>query len=165
MNAFFALEPRWLGRDRFYKIHVTDADLRGVLIGRQVYDEDSARRQMIAPAQIFAPLMKLWADRILKRVRQREMDYDAMVLSSGDFLKRDRLNFLICRRDILDVQVNRKKRLWTGCSKIAGTLRLRMHDHSQREWIIVRDQDIDAIAASLGFPVINQAVQRTGALQ
>ena len=162
MNAFFALQPRWLGRDRFYKIYVTDQDLRGALIGRQVYDGDSARRQVIAPAQIFAPLMKVWADRILRRVHVREADYDSMVLSSDIFLRRDRLNFLIGRREISDVKSDRKKRLWTGYSKIAGTLRLQLRDHSEREWIITGDQDIDAIATSLGFPRANQTVQRTG---
>jgi len=133
MNAFFALEPRWLGCDRFYRIYITDRDLQGALIGRQVYDEDSAHRQMIAPAQIFAPLMKLWADRIIKRIRLRERDYDGAVLSSDIFLRQDPLNFLIARGDILDIQVDRKKRLWTGSSKTAGTLRLLLRDHSRRE--------------------------------
>ena len=162
MNAFFALKPRLLGRDRFYKIYFTDQDLRGALIGRQVYDEDSAHRQMVTPAQIFAHLMKLWADRIIKRVRLREADYDSMVLSSDVFLSKDRLNFLIGRREISDVKFERKKRLWTGYSKIAGTLRLQLHDHCEREWIITDEQDIDAIATSLGFPRANRAVQRTG---
>lgn len=77
-------------------------------------------------------------------------------------LRENRLNFLIGRRDVLGVRVDGKKRLWTGYSKIAGTLRLQMRDHSQREWIIVGNQDADAIAASLGFPRANQTVQRTG---
>jgi hypothetical protein len=151
MKAFFALEPRWLGRDRFYKIYLTDHDLRGALIGRQVYDKRSAHCQLIAPAQIFAPLMMLWADRILKKVHQREQSYDGMVLSSHDFTKENRLNFLIYRHDILGVCIDRKKRMWTSYSN-AGTLRLETRDHSEREWIIVGDQDIDAIAASLGVP-------------
>jgi hypothetical protein len=161
MNAFFALQPRWLGRDQFYKIYVTAQDLRGALIGRQVYDEDSAYRQMIAAAQIFAPLMKVWANRILRRVRLREADYDSIVLSSDVFLRHNRLNFLIGRGEILDVKSDTKKRLWTGYSQIAGTLRLQLHDHSEREWIITGNQDIDAITNSLGFPRVNQAVHRT----
>jgi hypothetical protein len=161
MNAFFALQPSWLRRDRFYKIYVTEQNLRGALIGRQVYDEDSARRQLIAPAQIFAPLMKLWADRILRTVRQRESDYDSTVLSSDIFLRNDPLNFLITRREISEVRFDAKKRAWTGYSKIAGTLRLRLHDNSKRVWIITGEQDIDAITTSLGFPGANETVERT----
>src|SRR6059058_1716710 len=101
MNAFLALEPPWLGRDRFYKIYVMHDELRGALIGRQVYDEDSALRQMIAPAQIFAPVMQLWADRIIRRVRLKEKDYDDLIFSSDIFLREDGLNFLIRRRDIV----------------------------------------------------------------
>ena len=160
MNAFFALEPRWLGRDRFYKIYVTDQDIRGALIGRQVYDEESAHRQMIAPAQIFAPLMKLWADRIVRAVRLRETEYDSMVPFSDIFLRQDRLNFQIAKADILHAEVDRKKRLWTGRSKNAGTLRLRMGDHSEREWIIVGGQDIDSIARCLGHPCANSVQRR-----
>jgi len=149
MNAFFALEPRWLTRDCFYKIYVAAGDIRGALIARQVYDEESARRQMIAPAQIFAPLMKLWADRILKNVRLREMEYDATVLSSDIFLRQDRRNFQIPKAEILSTEVEKKKRLWTGGSPIAGMLTLRMRDQSKRKWIIVGNLDIDAIASSL----------------
>jgi hypothetical protein len=103
MKAFFGLEPRWFGLDRFYKVYITDRDLRGALIGRQVFDLDSAQRQMIAPALIFAPLMKLWADQIIQRVRERERGYDGTVPSSDRFLREDRLNFLLGKGDIVEV--------------------------------------------------------------
>ena len=150
-HAFYALEPRWLTRDFFYKIYVTERDLRGVLLGRQVYDENSAFRQMIGPAQIFAPLMRRWADRILENICRREEYYDGIVLVSDAFLEHDPRNFQIFKADILSLRANSKKRLWTGFSKIGGTLWLQTSDRS-REWIIVGDQDLNSIATCLGYP-------------
>jgi hypothetical protein len=150
MNAFYALEPRWFRLDLFYKVYVTPDDLRGACIGRQVYHADSALRQLIAPAAIFAPLMRLWAARILRNVQRRELEYDAIALSPDVLLGRDRSNFVIPRADITQIEVDRKRRFWTGNSPISGTLRLRLRNGKQREWILTPSQDIDAIAGEIG---------------
>jgi hypothetical protein len=149
MTSFYALEPHGLV-SRFFRIHITEHDLRGVWIGGQIYDEDSAYRATLS-AQLLAPLIKLWTDRCLRQVRLREHEYDGMNLTaSDDFLRRDRRNFLIPKAEMVELRGDRKKRLHTSYSEIAGTLRLRLRDGTRREWIIVGEQNLDAIAASLG---------------
>ncbi len=148
-STFYALQPRWLGSDRYFKIYVTEQELRGGLIGGQFYDEDAAYR-MVQSAQIFAPLVQRWADRSLRQLRQRELEYDQMDLASAEFLQRDRRNFRLAKADIVEVRADRKKRVWTGHSDIAGTLRLRLRDGSKREWIIVGEQNLEGIVSQLG---------------
>lgn len=156
---FYALEPHGVSRDKFFKIYIRDADLCGVLLGRQVYDEDSVLRQLIAPAQIFGPLMQIWAKRILKKVRAREVFYDGLELSGDDFLAHDKANFRLYRQDILSLFADTKKRLWTGRSEISGTLKLKLRSGETREFIVTRGQDLGAIVTRLGFPEIASALE------
>ncbi len=156
---FYALEPHWVFRDKFFKIYVRDPDLCGVLLGRQVYDEDSALRQMVAPAQVFAPLMQSWANRILKKVRAREIDYDALDLSRDDFLLRDKSNFRLYRHDIISVSANTRKRFWTGRSEISGTIKLQLRTGT-RQFIVTRGQDLAGIVKWLGFYEIASDLER-----
>jgi hypothetical protein len=156
MTSFYALEPHAFASDRYFKIYVTDRDLRGVLLGGQIYDEDAAFRISLS-APVLAPLIKLWTDRSLRNVRRRELEYDGMDLSTDGFLAQGRRNFRIAKAEIADASLDRKKRRWGGRGEIAGTLRLRLQDRTAREWIIVGDQDVDAIAASLGFASLRVA--------
>jgi hypothetical protein len=154
MTSFYALAPRWLGSDRYYKIYVTDQDLRGVWLGGEVYDEDAAERFKLA-AQMFSPLMKLWTDRQLRQVRQRELEYDRLDLSSDDFLAKDRRNFLIAKADIEEASLDRKKWSRAGYHAAAGNVRLRLRDRTTRQWIIVGDQPLEPIAAALGHATLH----------
>jgi hypothetical protein len=63
----YALRPRWLGTDRFYKIFVTRSMLCGARVAGQFHNEESAATQLVAPAELFGPVMSWLAGRIVAR--------------------------------------------------------------------------------------------------
>ena len=149
MNTFYALQPCWWTLDRFYKIYVTDDALYGAVLTGQVFDEDSASMFIVATS-ILAPLTKPWADRLVKRRREREEKYDRMDPTSQDFLKEDKHNFSILKNDLFKVEVNKKsKTLWTGGLSVSGILQLTTHDMRTRRFILVASQDAYSVRAMI----------------
>ena len=115
----------------------------------QVFDEDSASMFVIATS-ILAPLTRRWADRLVKRRLEREAKYDLMDPASQDFLREDRHNFRILKRDIFKVEVDKKSRtLWTGGLSVSGILHLTTTDMRTRRFILVAGQDTYSVRAMI----------------
>lgn len=149
MKAFYALQPKWFSGDHFYKVYIRQHDLCFALLSRQVYDEDSAERQLVRPARIIAPLMRIWAKRLIRRREENESLYDEMDLSADEFLARNRRNYRISKADIAKAEIDTKRRLWTAGTEISGTLWLTMRDMRRKQFILVGQQDTTDILRSI----------------
>ena len=150
IKTFYALVPSWAGADRFYKIYVTKGEVYGVLLAKQIYDEESATDQLIRPAQIFGFLARMWADRILRKRQEREKNYDAITPGTPEFMNASKHNFRISKNEIIDVQIEEKqKTFWTLDCHISGIMRIRLIDSKEMKFILVGKQDIEAILAAI----------------
>ena len=150
IKSFYALVPSLFGADKFYKIYVTQSGLYGALLAKQIYDEDSANNQLIRPAQIFGPLMRMWANRILRKRQEREKYYDGITPGTPDFTGAGRDNFIIQKNEIADVQLDEKeKNIWTTGSLISGILHIRLINHKEMKFILVGKQETEPILAAM----------------
>jgi len=151
METFYALEPCWLSLDRFYKVYADDNALYGAVLAGQVYDETSAQLLLIAPAPFLAPLTTRWAERLLNRREEREQKYDQMDPTSAQFLRENKHNFWILKKDILTAEIRKKGRtVWTWSLRISGLLRITTKDRRVKKFILVGHQDVDSISAMVG---------------
>jgi hypothetical protein len=149
VSAFYALQPSWFTLDKFYKVYVHRQGLYAALLARQVFDEDSAFMQLVAPAQFLAPLAQLWADRLLANRREQEQRYNEMDPTSQEFLRGSRHNFWIPFKDIVRVELERRKAsLWMGGRAVSGVLWLVLRDLKTRRFILVHKQDVDVIRST-----------------
>ena len=110
---FYVLQPRWSGADRFYKIFVTKDLLCGAKLAGQFYDKGSAYRQLVYPAQIFAPLMAIWANRLVKMREETERTYENIGPTTSLFMSQDKHNFQIALMQIENIVFITRRTLWS----------------------------------------------------
>jgi hypothetical protein len=143
-DYFFGLEPNWFTRDRLFMVFVTRDALSGAYVAGQFYDEGVARLQL----QQLAPLLGWWVRRLVAQRKLREQEYAAINPLSGDFLNKDRRNFCIFSKQLLDVTVRRKPSLWAPNS--VGTVRVTLATGEIKKLILIAGQNPDALATMLG---------------
>lgn len=141
--TIYGLDARWLNWDRLYKIYVATDCLCGAYIAGQVYDQDSATANL----QNFCLLFRRSVNRSFQRREDREARYEGMDPTSREFLAQDNRNFHIRRREVIDITVNRRRSLWTPNN--IGIVNIELRDGKLRRFILVGDQDADAIAKTL----------------
>ncbi len=151
MDFFYGLKPCWLSSDKFYKIYVDEKNIYGAILAKQVYDEDSAMAQLIAPSQIFAPLARMWAKRLIEKRFEKEDMYDQLDKGSPDFLWENKHNFHLPKREIIECRVHSKeKTTWTGFTPISGTLYFQTMDMKKWKFILVGEQGLSQIKKYFG---------------
>lgn len=142
-DFFYGLEPRWLTWDRLYMVIVTRDALSGAWIAGQLYDHTAARLQL-QQAYLF---LGGWVRRKLGQRAVREQEYERMDPLSSDFLNRDRRNFCIFNKQILNITVNRKRSLWAAHS--VGTVNVSLATGETKKFILIAGQDPDQVAEML----------------
>jgi hypothetical protein len=112
---FYALQPRWCSSDRFYKVFVAGDKglICGARIAGQFYDKQSAHVQLVLPAQIFAPLMALWANRLVRKREVTEAQYESIDPTGPQFMTEHRHNFQISTMDITGTHFITRRSYWT----------------------------------------------------
>jgi hypothetical protein len=146
LPSFLALEPRWLSRDRLYRVFVTPDSLCAAYLAGQVHDQMSAQVFHASFLEL-SFLARILTPRILARRAAREQQYDALDPRSGDFLAVDKRNFSIFATHIADVVVDRKRSLWMLGN--VGAVRIRLVTGKTRKFILPAGQDPGQVAELL----------------
>ena len=144
-SAFDGLAPRWFTSDRLYRIYVTDAYLCGAWIAGQFHDQRTAALVLYVSYGLFQRRLA----RSFQRQEQRRSRYDEMDPASRAFLAEDDRNFQIHRNEIMKMTVDRKRSLWTPYN--VGAVNLELVSGGRRRFILVGDQDAEAIAGWLSL--------------
>jgi len=142
-DFFYGLEPHWLTRDRLYMVFVAREALCGAWIAGQLYSDTAARLQL----QQTYLFLRGWVRRLVARRAVRKQEYLGMDPLSGAFLARDRRNFCIFSKQILDVAVSRRPSLWAANS--VGTVRVTLATGEIRKFVLIEGQDADDVAEIL----------------
>ena len=152
-SFFYALETRWMGPDRFFKIFAQPGLLCGARVAGQFYDRDSAYRQLVAPAQVFAPLMARLADRLVQTREQEERTIDGLPPESVEFLRRNAPNFQLPVNAVRQVTFEKKRSWWTARNH--GRMDLLLHSRRRIRFLLVEQpsEQVSAILQSLGIEV------------
>jgi hypothetical protein len=138
---FFALQPRWTGGDRLYKIFVTDSALCGARVAGQFYDADAAATQLLAPAGFLSLFLVPLVRTIVARRAQAEQLYDMLDPMGLPFLTTDKHNFRLFAHEVRRVELRTKPSWWVGGLPNGGTLKLEQINGSVRTFILVGEQD------------------------
>src|SRR5438552_2612753 len=93
---FYAIQPRWLGADRLFKVFVSPLRLAFAYVAGQVYDQRSAAVQLQQLNLLLSPLVRRW----LKRRDKREERYAAETVFAPGFLTLDERNFYVEKREV-----------------------------------------------------------------
>lgn len=143
MQYFYGLHPRWFQWDQLFRIYVTPDRLCGAYIAGQIQDEKTAALQL----QSLRFLAQAYIRRVVKQRADRESLYDRIDPSGEAFLETDKRNFHILRTEICKCTISDKPRLWTP--KNTGTVTLIMRSGTQKQFILVGQQDPQALAELL----------------
>jgi hypothetical protein len=157
-DTFYAIEPRWLGPDRFYKLYLTPAGIRGAYVAGQF----GQRREIDAVmrnARLPALLMRRWVSGVWGRRMEAEARYDAMSGADPAFLAADRRNFSIDRSQIERFTLSGERSWWNALNNI-GTLELRLRGGQRRRFLLALDQDLEHISRIL-HQVLDPQIART----
>ncbi|HEY7543514.1 MAG TPA: hypothetical protein VID27_01455, partial [Blastocatellia bacterium] len=118
VDSFYALQPKWTGCDRLYKIYVTDQVISGARIAGQFFDMNFFGPLILSAAGILslliAPLIKKKARTMDKTRDDLIAYYDAINPKGEGFLSVDRHNFQIPNQTIRRAVIKRKRSPWTG---------------------------------------------------
>lgn len=127
--SFYALQPKWIERDRFYKVYVTREAVFGAWLAGQLWSWSASFKQLL----MFAPLA-YWP---LRWRDKREAAYDRLIGDPKEFLARDRRNFSLPRQLIRDAQPTNRVRSWTGLYG-GSTLTLELAGHGLLDLIVIK---------------------------
>ncbi|HJT36230.1 MAG TPA: hypothetical protein VJ783_29685 [Pirellulales bacterium] len=127
--TFYALQPKWIERDRFYKVYVTREAVLGAWLAGQLWSWSASLKQLL----MFAPLA-YWP---LRWRDKREATYDRLIGNPKEFLARDRRNFSLPRELIRDAQPTNRVRSWTGLYG-GSTLTLDLAGHGLLDLIVIK---------------------------
>ncbi|MSU78889.1 MAG: hypothetical protein EXS16_12440 [Gemmataceae bacterium] len=145
---FYGLQPRWFGWDRLFKVYLLRDGIAGAYLAAQIYDEASGMVQLVKPAGIAGPLMKLWVHRLVRKRAERENRYNSLDPGSAEFLAADSKNFLLHSDDVEQVVINPNSSLWTGRAN-SGSVRFILRSGRQTRVILVNEQDVRQIEQAL----------------
>jgi hypothetical protein len=140
--TFYALQPRWLGPDRLFKVFVSPRRLAFAYVAGQVYDRRSALQLQQLNLLLF-PLVRRW----LRRRDEREQRYSADNVFGPGFLRSDERNFYVEQRAVSGVRIDWRRSLWAPVN--AGSVTIARRDASERRFILVGDQVPDDVLAAL----------------
>lgn len=139
--AFYALQPKWIERDRFYKVYVTREALLGAWLAGQLWSWSASFKQLL----ILSPLA-YWP---LRMRDKREAVYDRLAGDPSEFLARDRRNFSLPYSLIREARPTKRARTWTGLYG-GSTLTLDLADHGLLDLIVMEPDTSDDVADRLG---------------
>lgn len=151
---FYALQTRWLGPDRLFKVFVSPQRLAFAYVAGQIYDRRSASMQLQQLNLLLFPLVRRW----LKNREEREKRFSAENVFGSGFLRLDERNFCVERRDVSRVRINWRRSLLATVN--AGTVTITARDTPERRFILVGDQVPDEVLA--GVKVFWPWVETTG---
>ncbi|GMW02281.1 MAG: hypothetical protein AMXMBFR84_34170 [Candidatus Hydrogenedentota bacterium] len=119
LKWFYGVEGRQFTPNRFYKVYLSKESMMLARLAGQIFDSESAST-LAAQGQIFAPLLFLYFNRLVRRRTENELKYDDMDLMSDRFLAEDSRNLRIPYRNLINVQMVPKRnagaKLWAGHS-------------------------------------------------
>jgi hypothetical protein len=102
--CFCAVQPKWIERDRFYKVYATG----DALFGAWLAGELSTWRAACANLLVFAPLA-YWP---LKLRDRREARYDRLIFQPDQFLAHDSRDFAVPASFIRTAQPTQRFKTW-----------------------------------------------------
>lgn len=103
--SFYALQPFYVERDRFYKVYAYSDGLYGAWVAGQVFSWRAATVQLL----VFAPLA-YWP---LAARKRREAIYDGLADDPQRLLASDGRNFFLPRSSITALQPTDRRKSWT----------------------------------------------------
>jgi hypothetical protein len=146
---FYALQPKELTADRFYKIFVTERAICGAWVAGQYYDEQSAQGQLMATGGLLGLLLSPFIKRWIRQRHEREQRYEAIDPDGPDFLTADRRNFRLARLDIAGVVIKPKAKISMHHWAAGNRLEINMADGTKMRFILVGDQEAEQVRALL----------------
>lgn len=144
-ESFYGLQPRWLGGDRLYHIFIASRAFCGAKVVGQFYDLESAETQLNQLGPLADPLIQ----QALCNLEEKIRIYDDIDPMSSAFLEADKTNFRILKEEVRRILINRKKSLWTASTPNSGTIKFVMRDGKTRKFILIGNQDVLQIKASV----------------
>ncbi len=146
---FYALQPKELTTDRFYKVFVTERAICGAWVAGQYYDRQSAQGQLVATTGLLglllSPLIKRW----IRQRQEREQHYETIDPDGPDFLTADKRNFRLARLDIAGALIKPKPKMSMRPWAKGNRLEINMADGTKMQFILVGDQDAEHVRALL----------------
>ncbi len=152
-DHFIALKTSWFAFDNLFKVFVRSNLLCGARIAGQFFDRDAAYRQLVAPAQIFAPLMAKVAERLVRKRKSEERRYEEVDVESAEFLRMHSANFHISRDAVDEVTFDGRRSWWTA--KNCGRMTLRVCRQKPMRFVLVSEapDQIISMLQPLALPI------------
>jgi len=139
--CFYALQPKWIERDRFYKLYVTEDCMYGAWVAGQLWSWRAAFAQLF----MFAPAA-YWA---LRSRRKREALYDQLIWAPTALLAQDRRNFAWPRSRVRQMQPTQRARSWRAAYG-GTTLTIEFHqDWPAVDLIVIEPETSQSVADRL----------------
>ena len=139
--CFHALQPKWIERDRFYKVYVTEDCIYGAWVAGQIWSWHAAVFQLF----IFAPAA-FWA---LRSRKKREALYDQLISAPNALLAHDQRNFAWPRSSIRRIGPTQRYRWWTpGAGATTVTIEFH-HDSFAVDLLVVTPETSQNVADRL----------------
>jgi len=136
---FYALQPKELVADRFYKIFVTERAICGAWLAGQFYDHQSTRAQLMYLGGVIAFLLSPLTNRSIRQRYERERRYETISPDGPDFLPADKRNFRLVPMDVARAVIKRRSRMWTRYWAAGDVLEISTVDGARMRFILVGD--------------------------